>query len=64
MAALALRVCLSLRVTDVKVNAKSKLNPFAFLMHGPGLIVYNSPVHVTTDNKTAVCWCNLSSKNF
>ncbi len=34
-------VCLT-EFTDVKVNAKSKLNPFAFLMHGPGLLVNNS----------------------
>lgn len=33
-----------------KVNVKSKLNPFTFLMHIPGLIVNDSSVQVTPEN--------------
>lgn len=34
-----------------KVNAKSKLNPFALVMHILGLIVNDSSVHVTSENE-------------
>lgn len=33
-----------------KVNVKSKLNPFTFLMRSPGLIVNDSSVQVTLES--------------